>query len=362
MKQHGVIKGYAVAGSDYLPGAFTILAAVDRFGAKFNLDVTLVLKMTIAAFAAVSTAIFWWWSRNRIQATFFFSAILLNSAALGYLDAFYLPPLLLMFWSLQQDKRFLAGLCLGTALCFKWQPLLVVPFVFVVMVGIPRRAWLDVEGWKRASGLLLGAILPLLLEASIFGPHPIIHSFKEATSHRALSYQGLNINWALQMWLHSSQRLSGPFFELQPGPSLILLVKGAFFLAYVSTLITLWLRGRTYEDLIWCAFMGAFCYFSLNTGVHENHLFIIMIMAFCLFTAHSKHAFIVSIYCTLSANLNLIIFYGLQGRSPIYSSFTNSASALFSLLNFSFFVLCFVETLRFFKRPPLAAAPAQHTP
>lgn len=342
MRAHGVIGGYALAGSDYLPGAFVVLAAGNWAGDALGLGVLMALKLTIAAFALAGALIFWWWDRHAWHATAFLFALLINSVAHAYLDAFYLPSLLLTFWMLQRQRLslvglFLAGLFLGTALCFKWQPLLVAPFVFIYAYRLASRSRL-----AGALSIAIGLALPMALELAVFGVPPVAHSLARATSHHTLSNQGLNIYWVVQMAIHAAKGLTVPLF-LTPLPRPLLRVTQVLFLlAYVTAIAALWRRGKTFEDFLSCTFVGTLAYFSLSAGVHENHLFVAMILAFCLLMTNTRHARIACAFVAVSANVNLILFYGFTGSGPFLDSVAlNAITIAVSVINTAFFLWCF---------------------
>jgi hypothetical protein len=342
MRQHDVVEGYALARSDYSPGTFVCLAAVRWAGEAAGLSTFLTLKIAIVLAVWAGALIYWRWGRNLWHTITFLLALLINSAADGYLDAFFLPPLLLMLWALQTGRLFAAGLFLGVALTFKWQPLLVAPFVLVYACPVDMH---DRRSWRRLGLLVIGATVPIALEMIVVGVQPLVASFRQATSHAALSYQALNLNWVIQMALHKAQGWSGPFMVVRPTRVLSRAISAGFFLTYVGVIALLWRRRHSFTDLLWCAFTGTLAYFTLNLGVHENHLFLAMVMAFCLLAAGAPRAAFAAAFCAVSLNVNLMLFYGLQGTMAVASAFTNAASICVSLINAAFFGLCLYEVV-----------------
>jgi len=85
----------------------------------------------------------------------------------------------------------------------------------------------------------------------------------------------------------------------------------------------------------------------LNVGVHENHFFLSMVLAF-LIAAHSPTpALRLAVFAGLSANLNLYVFYGQNGRvaflEPNSPSDIVNASLALAALNTLFLVLCYIQ-------------------
>jgi hypothetical protein len=343
IRDHGLIRGYALAASDYLPGTFVALAAIRALADAIGLSTFIALKLGIILAAWTGALIYWAWSRNLQSTTALLLALVINSAAHAYLDAFYLPPLLLMFWSLHAGRWFAAGLCLGLALSIKWQPLLIAPFVLVYVF--------DRRSWQPLGRLLTGVALPLLLQIAIVGVQPLTASFIHATSHNALSFQGLNINWVWQLVRYNTHGYTGAFFNVHAPRLLLRVMKGSFFAAYAATVAALWLRTRrrsadAFADLLWCAFTGSFAYFALNIGVHENHLFVTMVLAFCLLAINTPRAWLACLFCALSFNINLVLFYGLNGRTPVDVAIALPASIIVSLINTAVFGWCLFDVWR----------------
>lgn len=345
MRQHGIVQGYAVAGSDYLPGTFTLLAAIDRAAAAWHCDLALLLKCVIACAALLGVTVYFCWRKNMVYATALLGALLINSAAHGYLDSFYLPAILGMAWALAERRNFVAGLFLGLALCFKWQPLLVAPFVFAYVLK-PWTGFPNLASLRRIAWLLVGVLPAFLIQAAIFGILPLVQSFRVAAAHQALSFQGLNPNWAIQLALYHARGLSGSLFDTPAPPLLALGMKLLFFGVFAAVFIALLVRGRTFRDFLWCAMLGSFAYFTLNIGVHENHLFVTMVFAFCLLGERIPEGVPIAAYCAVANSVNLILFYGLQGRTAVNSANADAAAVWFSIVNFAFFALCVAHTFR----------------
>jgi hypothetical protein len=352
IRQHGLVQGYAAAGSDYLPGTFACLDAIDHIGTASGLSLSLAVKIGVTLFALAGASIHWLWIRRTPLTIVFLGALLVSSAAHGYLDAFYLPSLILAFQAAKRRWPFRCGCLIGLSLCFKWQPLLLTPFLITYAsgtadIGLFRRA-----PWKHLSLSLAGTAVPAAAQAALFGVRPIVDSLEAATHHHALSFQGLNAGWIVQMALHHSRHLGGTYFTMSAPPALAAAMKGGFLIFYGILALASCLRGRTFASLVWCSMTGALAYFALNVGVHENHLFAAMAASFLLPATANGRAAIACAFLAVSSNVNLMLFYGLQGRTPLSSAFGDAASVCFSIINVAFFCLCAVEAFRILARPP----------
>lgn len=338
MQEHGMAKGYTIAYSDYPPGAFAFLFLTSQVALWLHLENFILLKIAITLCALMATLLFGLWNRNLGQTAGFLFAITLNSAALGYLDAVCLPALLFALWALQRQCLALASGCFMLAVSMKWQPLIIAPFFLVQALGLRPASWRQPQLWLRPLGRLAAGAAPVAIGAMLlFDPVTIYRAFDKALHfHTALSYQGLNLNWIWQLLVHQHQGNPGlQLFDTVPPVKLALAMKLLFAATYAFLLLTQFYRSRGFADFVWFALIGYFSYCSLALGVHENHLFLTMILAFALFCARGTHALPLAFFFSLSTNLNLLLFYGINGRWQCDSI---GATVALSLLNTVFFV------------------------
>ena len=73
---------------------------------------------------------------------------------------------------------------------------------------------------------------------------------------------------------------------------------------------------KTYVNLLLFSLSGFMTYVMFNAGVHENHWFVAVILAFLLIShcRTQEHWAIVAMIAVM-ANLNLFIFYGVTGTT-----------------------------------------------
>ncbi len=199
----------------------------------------------------------------------------------------------------------------------------------------------------------------MILTLSTFGVTPLFKSLKGALGHGfhgILSGNALNFNWILTHVLHVFY--PDRFGSLVEGRARIILTESQtvmfvprllFFLSYTITLVSFFKRDKTFEDMINLSLTGYFSYFIFNVGVHENHLFLIVILSIIMFWINRNHLSLM-ITLILMNNINLFVFYGIDGMGLRFSrviAHTVDIALLLSIFNVSFFlVLWTVNTLR----------------
>lgn len=358
MQEYGVVEGYARAVSDYTPLSFIFLSSVAGIAQLLGVGNFIVLKAGVTLFSWLSTALFWHWTRHRIATVVLLLGLVLSSSALGYLDVLYLPPLFLCLRALQQTRLSTAAFWFSVAISFKWQPLLIAPVLLLAgwkLVALQS----NVSPARYAGRLLLGAAPVAIALIAGFGAGPLWQSLHKGLTHPALSYQGLNLPWLVQ-WLLAESRLPGniaPFF-LRPPAGALLACKTLFFGAYAFGLFWFWRHGRTFNDFLRCACLAAFTYFALNTGVHENHLFMAMILALAVYALRERVGRTMAVHCVLAANLNLIVFYGLDGLHPALGGGRGLIAGTLCVLNLAFLAAGFFSLVKSTRATgKIAAAP-----
>ncbi len=114
--------------------------------------------------------------------------------------------------------------------------------------------------------------------------------------------------------------------------------------------------------------MGFFSYYLFNIGVHENHLFVCMTLAFVLAAINPASGRPQLVYLTVIANLNLLLVYGIQGPRIMLEGVRGHglldgvgmtwASVLFSIVNTIFGAACLWQVAQVARRdgPALLAS------
>jgi len=352
ISSYGLIGGFAHSGTDYPPLAFILLAGVSRCAQVFGVTEFLVLKCSILLFLFVTSACFYWFTRNLILTAGLELALILNSVGLAYLDIYFAPFLIAGLFCLQRGNLNL-GLVLFAISCFtKWQPLLIAPFVCLYLLAATKarvsedhRIKAQIIPFAFAASIVA---LPLLI---IFG-WKVFDSLQRAmTRHAFLSGYALNFSW-LQTWaLHLLQ--PDKYGPLQNGAIDIFLTrepivvwpdKILFYVSYGAILSAFARQPKTFARLIVYSMLGYMAYFTFNTGVHENHLFLVCCLAWMLAFIEPKQL-LRCINLTIAANANLFLFYGVFGQrlNPVLAGI--DVTLLFAVANLCLFIGFLIHTV-----------------
>jgi hypothetical protein len=150
-------------------------------------------------------------------------------------------------------------------------------------------------------------------------------AFRAATSHAYLSGYALNFCWVITHWVRAVRPEA--FGGLTNGQADLIMTKDAaytllpkvlFFASYVGACLIAFVRPKTFENLLRFGLLGYLAYFTFNTGVHENHLFLAVILALLLYWQEQMSA-ATTLSVTLLSNANLFLFYGLDGTGYPHS-------------------------------------------
>jgi hypothetical protein len=322
----GLRAGYVAARGDYPPGCVAILLPVAWSARAFDLPPLLALKLSLLLALWATSLVAWLWTRQPSQAAALHIALALNAAGLGYLDVFFGLPLLFSFLAYRRGRLALAGFAFGAASLVKWQPLIVAPcFALHLVAGDGR--WR--ERLVRAARFGLPVVGLLAGARVVFGPE-MSEAFDRAASHGYLSGDALNLSWLFQI---AFRAWAPDWFGDLPGheavlsreallisthePAIVVPFRVLFFVSYVAILFLLARSRRGFPALAAAAFFAALAYFAFNTGVHENHLFVVVVLAAILAWEETEGRRLYLIWA-LAANVNLWLFYGLGGAPSAF--------------------------------------------
>ena len=208
---------------------------------------------------------------------------------------------------------------------------------------------------KRLSvSVPLPAAAVAILISSIFGITPIWMAFKHSLGHNVLSGNALNFNWpvAQLLRLRHAARFGGlvggqATYIVTRSPEITLIPRLLFVLSYIITVVSFFKRDKSFENMILFSLLGYLAYFTFNVGVHENHLFLASILSAILFWVNKRHlpSMVIVILMT---NINLVIFYGIDGMGLRFSRAIGGrldTDLLLSLFNVSFFAFFWVANV-----------------
>jgi hypothetical protein len=343
--------GFAIdeAQYGYPPYSSVILASAVRIGRALGLGTFEALKWSLVAFLVGTSALVWLWTRNFIVTMLFCLALLLNSVALGYIDIYFAPTLILALWALKVRKWLWFTVFFIMASLTKWQPIIIAPFIALYILDIQRvRQWRQIDFKKLVLTILLPAAAVLGLTLRVFDAAPLALAISKAFNNEFLSGNALNFSWIETHWLHVFYPEDfGPLIGGEAGYivsdalRVTLLPKVLFFLTYAVALAAFFRREKTFENLINFSLIGYLAYFTFNTGVHENHLFLAAMLGVILFWLNRGHLSVMLILVLMS-NVNLVLFFGIYGQELPFSRVIGGAvdvALLLSIFNVIFFLV-----------------------
>ena len=198
----------------------------------------------------------------------------------------------------------------------KWHPLILAPFLVVYALKLRPRALR--EALVPAGAILLGVIC-------VFGSFLVFGSLGNAVDRPYLSANALNFPWVMTHALRAASPES--FGGLAGGAAgyietrswrIALLPRALFAAAYAAALAAAWRKAASFEGLIEGSLVGCWAYFIFNFGVHENHLFVVMLLAVARLGLDMR-GMPLTAFLLLMGNVNLFLFYGVSGSGLGFS-------------------------------------------
>jgi hypothetical protein len=322
----GLLKDYSLNHDTYPPLTLVILFGVGKLSAWLNIWIYTAIKATIAAFLLLTTLVTLWATKDLLLSLLLLGGLLINSVALGHLDIFFAPTLVLALWALKEKRLVLFTIAFCLSFLTKWQPLIIAPFITLYILGIDRlRDWKQINLRAILKKILAPAAVILALTFVVFGFKPVLAAFTNASDHHFLSGNALNLNWIITHFLHVFNPVQyGPLVNgqaqliLGPPESVKLVPRLLFFAVFALTVVVFFKREKTFGSLVWFSLLGYWAYITFNTGVHENHWFVAIILAALLYWAEKQHLYTM-LTMMLIGNLNLLVFNGLDGADNQFS-------------------------------------------
>ncbi len=325
-QESGLVTGYRRAFSDYPPLTFVILDTAVSVAHRLGLPDLTGIKLSLFLSLVATTAAFYAYTRNILFAVIFELALILNSVVLTYLDIYIAFFFILALWALQKGKLALFIALFVITFLIKWPPLTLAPFFALYILEIKRLKDVRTIAWKRIlTQVIIPATLVIAVVLLIFGL-PVLDSLLQALNDPFLSEQALNFNWILTYLLnvldpstygHLANDVSPSYITYQDG--LIPLLMRPLFWALFGVVLILWFRtAKTFENLMLYMLLGYLTYFTFGVGTHENHLYIAILLSAAL--AHVNRQYLPVFFTwALVANINMFVFYGVDGRSLPFS-------------------------------------------
>jgi hypothetical protein len=368
---YGLISGFK-ANADYPPFTMVILFCALKVSRLFGVETFGAIKLSILFFLCATSFVFWIWTRDILTTAILHLSLVLNSVALGYTDIYFAPTLVLSLWALKERRLTLFTVFYSIACLTKWQPLIIAPFILLYILNINHISqWKQIEFKKFFRGVLYPMLIILAIILAIFGFVDVLTAFIGGLSNVSLSGNALNFNWIVTHLLHVFFPAQfGGLIEGQAGAidtmllEIILVPKLLFLGSYTITFVTFFKRDKTFENVVIFSLLGYLAYFTFNTGVHENHLFLATILAVVLFWVNRRHLHTMLIVVLMS-NIDMLLFYGIDGTGlhfPRVIGKTIDIALVLSIFNVSFFCFLWWTNIRHRQDTQVVPPPASDLP
>lgn len=317
-RQYGLREGFRMQVDVAPPFGLILQIAMQRIWPGLSNFVVLRLVNTFYLFFS-AFVVHLLYKNAKVTLISFWGLIL--SANLGYLDIELVPFIVLAFYFLSKEKYVLSSIFFSVACLIKFQPLVIMPFIVIYFVDV-----LDAEEKKFKLHISIKNMMQMTIPAILLGGGVLLIYGKELinTLYRALFANGyaicpngLNLGWVIQYWIEKYHAdLFGPLdngriWIIWSVPSSYRSFSYIFVLIYALTAIIMLLhRKKDYALLLKCSLVGYTAYFVYKYGVHENHLFIGMILMMLLYIKEpSKTNYYRMIMYNVIFNINLYVFY-----------------------------------------------------
>jgi hypothetical protein len=350
MGNAGPLAGYRALLANYPPLSVLVMWVSLHGGKAAGLSELLSYKAGVAVFTVAGCGLAWWRTRSAEQALLLLLLVAPFGLVLGYYDVVYLPFLQGALYAADCESWGLAGLLLAIAGMIKWQPIILAP-VFL-MAALHR--------WRgfRLFGMIVGPAAVFLVAMFIlFGWDAILRALGAAMRDDYLSGQGANICWLLSFVFEAFHceglhlQSDGAVALLQRMPSAPIVgeamnVLRVLFYGWFLVVLGVYVRGRkTRGAFLLSALACSLVQFTWNTGVHENHFFVPMVIAFVAWQMAAIDSFVLAAVSAVSV-LNILIFYGFDDGFNFVGLFGADPSVFLALAELVLFGIVFGLQLR----------------
>jgi hypothetical protein len=369
----GPVDGYRYNPYDYPPGTKTLLGLAGKTGDALRISRPNSLKLLLLTFQALTALAAFVLTGNLLLTGAIWLGTTTSAIGQGYLDILYAPFLVVSLVSLQRNHALPAWGLLLVCCAIKPQPLVLLPFYAVHLTRLGSLK--DISRVARDPGPWGAAIwtaIAVLLLVVTFGrtqetrQWAVVQAVQKATAHKEISGNAMNAGWiGSYIYQVAKYRELGPARERDSTWRNPIKVVAAAIVAWI-----LWLQiglPKTPHTVLLCLLAGYLAYFTFNAGVHENHLFIAMIIALFLATMPDelRHGWsrtrevMLAIGVIAFALLNPLLFFGWRGgeREPTLIGGPTGLDISVPLATFS--IVLFVATvlcLRAAGRPAMMVA------
>ena len=350
--QYGLVKGYVANDEAYPPICSMILFCVSKISSFLGITIMASFKGSLLIFLLSTSLAVLLWTKDILVASMMQLSLVLNTMALGYIDIYFAPSLVLAFWALKQKKMPLFSVFFTISCLTKWQPVIVLPIIFIHITGVESLSDFKSVDWKQ---LFVSAVLPGLLVFFVFVcffGREMVAAFDEATSDVTLSGNAANMPWIVTHFLHylAPERygplIAGQASYIIPNLQLALPFRLIFYFTYILTMLSSITCKKNFINLLIYSVVGFLCYSTFNTGVHENHLFVPCVLGLLLYGENRKYLN-TAIVIALLFNINMFIFYGIDGKAFPFNRVAGvDVALLLSISSVIFFLVMFIPIVK----------------
>jgi hypothetical protein len=299
---------------DYPPVGVFLMWLSLRLGHWLGWAELLSFKSFLALGSCAGAVLAAWRRRVALDGLLLMLVVTPFGLLLGYTDVVYLPWLMVALYAADEERFGLAGAALAVAALIKWQPIILAPLLLLAAFR-SRRDW-------RGFGIVLAPTVVLVGGTlALFGVAACFDVFVTATKDEYLSGQGANIGW-LMSWVFEVLHVGG--LQVQPNGDVAILqvpspvaavgwamtvLRGLFYAMFLGGLGIYAFGRKTRAAFLISALGSCLTQFTCNSGVHENHLFPGMVVAFVAWQAGVVDGFLLAAIAVI-AGLNVLLFYG----------------------------------------------------
>jgi hypothetical protein len=320
--QYGFVGGYAVIAGVQPPLNSALLGVVSWASREAGWESLLLLKVSTLLFLYATGAVVAYWFRSWFAA----AAVVLVSAVnvgLGYLDIWYALPLVLSLMALCSGRVGWFAFLFAVAAMVKAQPLILGPFLAIY--ALEKLRPLSISRVARQLALPTAVVLvPIVV---LYGG-ALIAAAEYAAKGLFVSGHALNLGLVFTYAANllapdgigsPGLRANGSMSLLPPIELLTLPLKALFLAFYAVVLFRYWQRHHEgFSILLEHAALGFLAYFALSSGVHENHLFVFVLLLTLLAIEAAEYRPWLLTFAIL-ADANLLLLYGVTGTGLGYS-------------------------------------------
>lgn len=294
---------------DYPPGTLSLFWIADRIfpGGSFGAIKFLIFTALLLTAFSIGLIV-----KSINAATVALAVLIPSTVGLGYIDILFGLPLVLSFWALSTKKYWAFSLLFASASLIKWQPLLLLPFLIIYLLGTaqgskPWRARSWALAWSLLPGLALGLVTCLIFTFGAMGV-----SLARIWGQPFFSGNGLNFEWLL-IWLNNGFHGPMRWAYISEVPAWMpILGQALTAIALIFIALMFALSKRSYDQLLFTMIVGFVAYSAFNTNVHENHWFIACLLALVALW-RLPHLRLPLLTVIAIAVINLVGLYGMTG-------------------------------------------------